>query len=129
MTREEVVKKHKEYLFNCVTTYYKDPLVIDHAKGQYVGDVNGKQYLDFLGGIHDLSPGPAFVDIHHRRFYSGFLKQTLVDIHELTGSLKGHIIQLAVPGRNFYCSRVKLLQLFLCEHIFRHRFSVPTDCV
>ena len=57
MTREEVVKKHKEYLFNCVTTYYKDPLVIDHAKGQYVGDVNGKQYLDFLGGIVTISVG------------------------------------------------------------------------
>jgi len=57
MTKDEIVRKHKEYLFNCVTTYYKDPLVIDHAKGQYVWDLDGKQYLDFLGGIVTISVG------------------------------------------------------------------------
>ena len=57
MTRDEIIRKHKEYLFNCVTTYYKDPLVIDHAKGQYVCDSNGRQYLDFLGGIVTISVG------------------------------------------------------------------------
>jgi 4-aminobutyrate aminotransferase-like enzyme len=57
MTKDEIVRKHKEYLFNCVTTYYKDPLVIDHAKGQYVCDLEGKQYLDFLGGIVTISVG------------------------------------------------------------------------
>ncbi len=57
MTRDEIVRKHKEYLFNCVTTYYKDPLVIDHAKGQYICDLNGRQYLDFLGGIVTISVG------------------------------------------------------------------------
>ena len=51
MTRDEVLQKHKQFLFNCVTTYYKDPVVIDHAKGQYICDVDGRQYLDFLGGI------------------------------------------------------------------------------
>ena len=51
MTKDEIVSKHKEYLFNCVATYYKDPLVLDHGKGQYLYDVEGKQYLDFLGGI------------------------------------------------------------------------------
>jgi len=57
MTRDEIIKKHKQYLFSCVTTYYKDPLVIDHAKGQYVWDLGGRQYLDFLGGIVTISVG------------------------------------------------------------------------
>jgi 4-aminobutyrate aminotransferase len=57
MTKDEIIRKHKEYLFNCVTTYYKDPLVIDHAKGQYLCDLDGKQYLDFLGGIVTISVG------------------------------------------------------------------------
>jgi 4-aminobutyrate aminotransferase-like enzyme len=57
MTKNEIIQKHKEYLFNCVSTYYKDPLVIDHAKGQYVCDLEGKQYLDFLGGIVTISVG------------------------------------------------------------------------
>ena len=59
MTKDEIVSKHKEYLFNCVATYYKDPLVLDHGKGQYLCDVDGKQYLDFLGGIVTISVGHA----------------------------------------------------------------------
>ncbi len=59
MTKDEIVRKHKEYLFNCVATYYKDPLVLDHGKGQYLYDVDGKQYLDFLGGIVTISVGHA----------------------------------------------------------------------
>jgi 4-aminobutyrate aminotransferase len=57
MTKDEIIRKKQQYLFNCVTTYFKDPLVIDHAKGQYVWDVEGKQYLDFLGGIVTISVG------------------------------------------------------------------------
>lgn len=59
MTKDEIIRKHKEYLFSCVTTYFKDPLVIDHAKGQYVFDLDGRQYLDFLGGIVTISVGHA----------------------------------------------------------------------
>ena len=57
MTKDEIVRKKQEYLFNCVTTYFKDPMVIDHAKGQYVWDIEGKQFLDFLGGIVTVSVG------------------------------------------------------------------------
>ena len=57
MTRDEIIQKHQQYLWKCTTTYYKDPLVIDHAKGQYVYDLDGRQYLDFLGGIVTISVG------------------------------------------------------------------------
>jgi len=57
MTKDEIIRKKQEYIFNCVTTYFKDPLVIDHAKNQYVWDLDGKQYLDFLGGIVTISVG------------------------------------------------------------------------
>ena len=57
MTKDEIIRKKQQYIFNCVTTYFKDPLVIDHAKGQYVWDLDGKQYLDFLGGIVTISVG------------------------------------------------------------------------
>jgi 4-aminobutyrate aminotransferase-like enzyme len=59
MTKDEIVRKHKDYLFNCVATYYKDPLVLDHGRGQYLCDVDGKRYLDFLGGIVTISVGHA----------------------------------------------------------------------
>lgn len=57
MTRDEVIKKHKQYLFPSVTLYYTDPLVTDHASMQYLWDVEGKKYLDFFGGIVTISVG------------------------------------------------------------------------
>jgi 4-aminobutyrate aminotransferase len=59
MTRDEIIQKHQQYIFKCITTYFKDPLVIDHAKMQHVYDVDGRQYLDFLGGIVTISVGHA----------------------------------------------------------------------
>ncbi len=57
MKKQEVLDKHREYLFSCVANYYEDPLVVDHAKGSYVYDLDGKEYLDFFGGIVTISVG------------------------------------------------------------------------
>jgi alanine-glyoxylate transaminase / (R)-3-amino-2-methylpropionate-pyruvate transaminase len=57
MTRDEILKKKDDYVFPCVTTYYKDHLVADHAKGHYLWDLEGKRYLDFFGGILTVSVG------------------------------------------------------------------------
>lgn len=57
MTREEILKKHKQYLFPSISTYYSDPLVTDHAAMQYLWDTEGRKYLDFFGGIVTISVG------------------------------------------------------------------------
>jgi 4-aminobutyrate aminotransferase-like enzyme len=57
MTKDEILKKHKQYLFPSISTYYSDPLVTDHASMQYVWDVEGNKYLDFFGGIVTISVG------------------------------------------------------------------------
>jgi 4-aminobutyrate aminotransferase-like enzyme len=57
MNRAEVIQKHKDYIFPCVTTYYTEPLVASHALGNYVWDVEGRRYLDFFGGILTISVG------------------------------------------------------------------------
>ncbi len=57
MTKEEILKKHKQYLFPSVTTYYSEPLVTDHASMQYLWDADGNKYLDFFGGIVTISVG------------------------------------------------------------------------
>src|SRR5438045_2979235 len=59
MTKEEIIKKHKQYLFPSIFTYYSEPLVTDHASMQYLWDANGKKYLDFFGGIVTVSVGHA----------------------------------------------------------------------
>src|SRR6202451_4499431 len=56
---EEVVRKHKEYIWPAVTNFYKEPLLADHASMQHVWDVEGKKYLDFFGGILTISVGHA----------------------------------------------------------------------
>ncbi len=57
LARQEVLRKHKEYIFPCVTNYYAEPLVADHAQGQHVWDIEGNRYLDFFGGILTISVG------------------------------------------------------------------------
>jgi 4-aminobutyrate aminotransferase-like enzyme len=57
MTKEEIILANKEFLFPAVFHYYKEPLVISHAKDQYVWDADGNQYLDFFGGIVTVSVG------------------------------------------------------------------------
>lgn len=56
-TREELLLAGKEFLFPAVFHYFDDPLVIERAKDQYVWDSEGKQYLDFFGGIVTISVG------------------------------------------------------------------------
>ncbi|MDD5542711.1 MAG: aspartate aminotransferase family protein [Acidobacteriia bacterium] len=57
MKKDEIILAQKEFIFPAVFHYYKEPLVIDHAKNQFVCDIDGKQYLDFFGGIVTVSVG------------------------------------------------------------------------
>jgi len=57
MTKDEIIKKHKQYLFPSISLYYTDPLVTDHASMQHLWDVEGNKYLDFFGGIVTISVG------------------------------------------------------------------------
>ncbi|MGB7622187.1 MAG: aspartate aminotransferase family protein [Terriglobia bacterium] len=57
MNKDEIILAQKEFIFPAVFTYYQKPLVVDHAKAQFVYDIDGKQYLDFFGGIVTVSVG------------------------------------------------------------------------
>src|SRR5713101_4829505 len=54
---EEVVAKHKKYLWPSVTNYFQQPLVADRGEMQHLWDVEGNKYLDFFGGILTVSVG------------------------------------------------------------------------
>ena len=51
LTQIEINRKQKEYIFPSVSTYFSEAVPMDHASMQHTWDVNGKQYLDFFGGI------------------------------------------------------------------------------
>ena len=54
---DEVIAKHKEYLWPAVANYYAKPLVADRGSMQYLWDLEGKKYLDFFGGIVTVGVG------------------------------------------------------------------------
>ncbi len=66
MNREEILLAQKEFLFPAVFHYFKEPLVISHAKDQYVWDADGKQYLDFFGGIVTVSVGHCNEEVNRK---------------------------------------------------------------
>ncbi len=54
---DDLVAKHKKYLWPSVANYYQQPLVADRGEMQHIWDVEGNQYLDFFGGILTVSVG------------------------------------------------------------------------
>jgi 4-aminobutyrate aminotransferase-like enzyme len=60
----EVRAKHQQYLFPACTNYYEEPVVLSEGKGMRVRDLDGREYLDFFGGILTLSLGHANDDVN-----------------------------------------------------------------
>lgn len=57
--QSEIVRKHKEFLFPAVATYYQEPLALVKGEGEYVWDDAGNRYLDCFGGVLTVSVGHA----------------------------------------------------------------------
>ena len=58
-TVSETVRKHKEFLFPAVATYYQEPVALVKGEGEYVWDDQGNKYLDCFGGVLTVSVGHA----------------------------------------------------------------------
>ena len=58
-TVSEAVRKHKEFLFPAVATYYQEPIALVKGEGEYVWDDQGNRYLDAFGGVLTVSVGHA----------------------------------------------------------------------
>ena len=63
-TSNTVRNKHKQYIFDAVKNYYKEPVVVSKASGFRVKDVEGNSYLDFFGGILTVSVGHANEEVN-----------------------------------------------------------------
>src|SRR5204863_5353254 len=58
-TASEAVRKHKEFLFPAVATYYEEPIALVRGEGFHVWDDQGNKYLDCFGGVLTVSVGHA----------------------------------------------------------------------
>jgi alanine-glyoxylate transaminase/(R)-3-amino-2-methylpropionate-pyruvate transaminase len=57
LTSEQVRAKHKEFMLPAVTNYYEQSVVLHDGQGSRVRDLDGREYLDFFGGILTVSVG------------------------------------------------------------------------
>src|SRR6188508_417303 len=55
----DAIRKHKEFLFPAVATYYQEPIALVKGEGEYVWDADGNRYLDAFGGVLTVSVGHA----------------------------------------------------------------------
>lgn len=66
-TSAEVLDRYKKVMFPAAAPYHgENPIVVDHAKDQYIWDVDGNRYLDFFGGILTVSVGHCNDEITER---------------------------------------------------------------
>jgi len=79
MDANEIRRKQKELLFPNIGTYYQEPLVVESAKGMFVKDVEGREYLDFFGGILTVSVGHC-----HPRVTEAVIEQQKKLVHVST---------------------------------------------
>jgi 4-aminobutyrate aminotransferase-like enzyme len=57
-THESILERYKRVMFPAAAPYHGDnPIIVSHAKDQYVYDVDGRRYLDFFGGVLTVSVG------------------------------------------------------------------------
>ena len=58
-TQSETVRKHKEFLFPAVATYYQEPIALVRGEGAHVWDDQDNKYLDCFGGVLTVCVGHA----------------------------------------------------------------------
>jgi 4-aminobutyrate aminotransferase-like enzyme len=57
LSAADVRARHKEFLFPATSNYYEESLVLTEGKGMRLRDIDGREYLDFFGGILTVSVG------------------------------------------------------------------------
>jgi len=66
MNTQDILKKHEQYVFPSVLTYYEEPLPFERGEGQYLYGVDGERYLDFFAGILVVSVGHCHPKVTER---------------------------------------------------------------
>lgn len=90
--------RHKAVLPEWLALYYADPLEITHGEGRHVWDADGKQYLDFFGGILTTMTAHALPEVTKavseqagRIIHSStlYLNRPMIDLAERVAGLSG----------------------------------------
>lgn len=90
MDKNEALAKHKKYLPKWVSLYYDDPIEIVSGSGSTVVDSEGREYLDFFGGILTTMTGHGVPQV-----VEAITKQASKMLHTSTLYLISPMIELA----------------------------------
>ncbi|MCO5169964.1 MAG: aspartate aminotransferase family protein [Planctomycetes bacterium] len=66
MTPQEIRDLHAKYLFPAVVNYYQESLPLVRGKGTSLWDADGREYLDFFGGILTVSLGHCDEEVNDK---------------------------------------------------------------
>ncbi|MFN7920035.1 MAG: aspartate aminotransferase family protein [Bryobacteraceae bacterium] len=101
MTKQEILLADREFLFPALFHYFAEPLVITHAKDQWVWDIDGNQYLDFFGGILTVSVGHCneFVNARMREQMDRLQHISTVYVNEPMTRLAKRIADITPEGK------------------------------
>ncbi|MGW7082403.1 aspartate aminotransferase family protein [Streptomyces sp. NPDC054871] len=90
--------RHRAVMPEWLALYYADPLEITHGEGRHVWDADGKQYLDFFGGILTTMTAHALPEVTKavseqagRIIHSStlYLNRPMIDLAERVAGLSG----------------------------------------
>ena len=101
----QIMRRYQQAMFPAAAPYHgDDPLVVDHAKDQYIWDIDGKRYLDFFGGILTVSVGHCNDEITARTVEQlGKIQHTsTIYVNEIMVRLAEKVAELT-PGRLQKC--------------------------
>jgi len=92
MTTDEILAFRKKHFLATSVFYYKNPLHLVKARGEYVYDLEGREYLDCIGGIVCISAGH-----NHPKIKEQILKMLKEDEIQHTSLLylNSHPVELA----------------------------------
>jgi 4-aminobutyrate aminotransferase len=86
----ELLKRRQTVLPTWLSTYYDEPIDIDHGEGRHVVDAEGNRYLDFFGGILTTMTAHALPEVT-----AAVSEQAAKILHSSTLYLNRPMIELA----------------------------------
>jgi 4-aminobutyrate aminotransferase len=86
----ELLTRRKAVLPSWLSTYYAEPIEIDHGVGRHVVDAEGNRYLDFFGGILTTMTAHALPEVT-----AAVAEQAAKILHTSTLYLNRPMIELA----------------------------------
>jgi 4-aminobutyrate aminotransferase len=89
-THADLHKRRQAVMPSWLSTYYAEPIEIDHGEGRHVWDAEGNRYLDFFGGILTTMTAHALPEVT-----AAVSEQAAKILHSSTLYLNKPMIELA----------------------------------